>query len=151
VGQGQKYTLLEANIWGLLFYVCEIEQEIAADGNPRVKAKGIHLYALLGRFLVFLAHAHQIYAAMGYDGTLEMRVSLERMRGIPFLHSSFGGFMEEGPSSQLDDKISFALTVPSSRLQTNRDAITADLLRMLFFAVNLIMVNPRLCRGTPKV
>jgi hypothetical protein len=84
--------LLEANIWGLLFYVCEIEQEIAADGNPRVKAKGIHLYALLGRLLVFLAHAHQIYAAMGYDGTLEMRVSLERMRGIPFLHSSFGGF-----------------------------------------------------------
>jgi hypothetical protein len=44
--------------------------------------------------------------------------------------------MEEGPSSQLDDKISFALTVPSSRLQTNRDTITADLLRMLFFAVN---------------
>ena len=133
---GQTYTLLEANVWGLLFYVCEIELELSVGSNQTAKAKGIHLYALLGRLLVFLEHAHQSYGAMGYDGTLEMRVALERMRGIPFLYSSFGNFIDEGPSSQLDDKISFVLSFPSSRLQTNRDAIAADLLRVLFFAVN---------------
>jgi hypothetical protein len=69
---------------------------------------------------------------MGYDGTLEVRVTLERMRGTPLLHQGFG----PKPNSPLDDKIGFMLSFLSSRLRTDRDAVARDLLRMLFFAVN---------------
>jgi len=130
---GQTFSLLEANIWGLFFYVCEIEGEY---GDNNTKSRGIHLYAFLGRLLVFLEHVRQSYSAIGYEGTLEVRVVLERMRGTPFLYSSFAGFIDQGPSSQLDDKVSFVLSVPSSRLQTDRDTVSLDLLRILLFAVN---------------
>jgi hypothetical protein len=138
--QVHGHSLLEANIWGLFFYVCEIEEEYRENNT---KSRDIHLYAFLGRLLVFLKHAQESYRAIGYNGTLEVRVVLEKMRGTTFLYSPHSSFSEEGSNSQLDDTISFVLSVPSSSLQINPDAIAADILRILFFAVNLpLMVNP---------
>ena len=131
-GRG-RFSLLEANIWGLLFYACEIEQPANTEG--RGIPGTIHLHDFVGRLLVFLEHARQSYAIIGYDGTLEIRMVLERMRGKPFIHFP-EGFAMKGPESYLDDNISFDLSSPSLRLHTSRDAVAVDILRILLFAVN---------------
>ena len=95
----------------------------------------IHLHDFVGRLLVFLEHARQSHAIIGYDGTLEIRMVLERMRGKPFIHFP-EGFAMKGPESYLDDNISFDLSSPSLRLHTSRDAVAVDGLRILLFAVN---------------
>jgi hypothetical protein len=125
---GSNFSSVEANVWGLLYYVSEIERVYE-------KVTGIHLSSLLGHILVFLEHARQLYSILGYDGTIEVRLILERIRGKPFLYFPMN-IPEIGPSSRLDDSFGFDLLISSSRLKSQRDDVATDILRTLFFAMN---------------
>jgi hypothetical protein len=77
-------------------------------------------------------HFHEGSAGNAREFSLKSRIGEVR----PFLYYSFGNFVEKSPSSQLDDHINFSLSVPSSTLQTKRDTVATDILRILFFATN---------------
>jgi len=125
---GSNFSSLEANVWGMLYYASEIE-------HVYENVAGIHLSSLLGHILVFLEHARQLYSTLGYDGTIEVRLILERIRGKPFLYFPMN-IPESGPSSRLDDSFGFDLLVSSGRLKSQRDDVATDILRTLLFAMN---------------
>jgi len=120
--------LVEANVWGLVCYASEIE-------GVYEKVTGIHLRSLVGHILVFLEHARQLYSILGYDGTIEARLILERIRGKPFLYFPMN-IPEIGPSSRLDDSFGFDLLISSPRLTSQRDDVATDIIRTIFFAMN---------------
>ena len=75
-------SLLEANIWGLLFYAYELADQVQGTS-------GIHLYSLLGHILVSVEHARATYDRLGFEGNLLLRTRLDRIRGVRILsHSS---------------------------------------------------------------
>jgi hypothetical protein len=127
------FSSVEANVWGQLFYACEIEHLTGEDGR---QVSGIHLYAFLGHLLVFLEHARVIYRKIGYTGPLLVRTQLKSVRGKPFIYFPYGNTPEIGPASRIDDDISLDYELPASRLDAERDAVAGDLLRVLFFSLN---------------
>jgi hypothetical protein len=122
------FSLLEANVWGLLYYATEIE-EVANSQNQ------IHLVQLLGYVLVYLEHARIFYQKVGFNGTLQFFVRLERALRVP-LFSERLGFRETPPSSQFDDLVEFGADFTNETLQTARDAVATQLIRTILFALN---------------
>jgi hypothetical protein len=123
------FSLFELTVWGHLFYAYEIERE-SNDYS------GIHLSALVGHLLVFLEHGRKVYHVLGYDGLLEIRVSLKRIRGQHWVYFDAFGFGELGPASKLDDEVTIRLELPTNRLTADRDDVAADLLKSILFALN---------------
>lgn len=129
LGAGSGFSLIETNVWGQLYYALELERQ---EGD----SKGIHLHAFLGNFLAFLEYARQMYTRIGFNGSLQFLVRLERILHQPFLYSSRYGEIQENLASRLDDVVEFEETFSSEAFQTSRDIITSDLLRTIFFALN---------------
>lgn len=119
------FSMLELSTWGQVFFALEVEREDQARAGRR----GVYLVSLLGHLLCCLEHARVVHSALGYDGTLRVRLKMEHARGRPFL-------MENAPlrASRLDDTIEFALDAMSDRLRDDRDGIATDVIRRLFFA-----------------
>lgn len=120
------FSLMELSTWGQAYYAVEVEE--IQDGQ-----KVIPFHRLLGFLLTFLTHAQKFVAAIGYDGTLKIRLHLERILQRPF---SIPLPNSSELKSILDDELMFEMDVPSNRLQTARDDVAGELLRVLFTAVN---------------
>lgn len=126
------HSLLEANVWGLLFYAYDLLDRLYPDREP----SGIHLYSLLGHILVILEHAKIVYSKLGFEGTLLFRTTLDRIRGVPVLSPSYYNQLTPRGGSPLDDHVEFDTAATSGRLKIERDVIAVEILRSLMFALN---------------
>ncbi len=124
----RSLSLLDASIWGTLSYAVGIAEDSAG-------LRGVHTPQFLGDTLVLLQHAAQVVPALGLTGSIHVEVLLRGVRGIPWLHAS-DGYVEEGPHSELDDTVTFALTSTTDALTQSRDSLAMDVLRLVFFAIN---------------
>jgi hypothetical protein len=129
-------SLLEVNIWGLLFYAYDLLDKIPLRRGQTESRSGIDLYSLVGHVLVSLEHARTIYGEMGFDGNLIVRTRLDRIRGISLLSSDGWQGLVEDPASPLDESVEFDTVTTSATLRTQRDVLAADIIRTLMFALN---------------
>lgn len=74
LGGAYYFSMIEGDLWGKLYQALEIER--AKDDRNL-----IHLYSLLGFLLILLQYAGSFYRQLGYDGTLQIRLRLDRIRG----------------------------------------------------------------------
>jgi len=125
---GDRWSLLEANIWGMLSYATGI-------GEEREQYRGIHTPRFLGNILVFLEHAARIMRTLRLTTSIHVEVLLQGVRGVPWVHFP-SGFPQEGSHSELDDTVTFSLTTSTEVLTQSRDLLAMDLLRLVFFAMN---------------
>ncbi len=134
-----RMGMLEANIWGLLFYGAELEVEIGprqTGGLHTVSITGIHLYRVIGYLLVFAEHAKRMMLQFGYEGPLMVYVALDGILGIPWLYSQDGMGLYRGPSSELDEGFSFSLPATTDSLSKARDGLVRSLLQPILFGMN---------------
>ncbi len=89
----------------------------------------------MGHLLLFLKYSSKLYEHLGFDGTVEVRIRLERVRGKQWLYPA-GGFLEQRSASELDDDISFELDFSTGRLNAQLNSVAADLTRAILFALN---------------
>ena len=121
-------SLLEANIWGMLFYTAPI-------GERRSEYTGIHTNGFIGHMLVFVRHARSILQQLGYTGPLRIELALYDIRDIPWI-SFPSGFAETGSTCELDNTVAFTLTSTTDDLQQRSNGLASDMLRLVFFAIN---------------
>ena len=131
--------LIEANVWGVMFYGIELEIEIDSTktlGMIKEPISGIHLYRLVGYLLVFAEHAKQMIAKCGYEGSVTVQVALNGIRGVHWLYTQTGADASRGPRSELDDEFLFSLPSDTESLKHRRDAIVRDVLQLILFGMN---------------
>jgi Putative DNA-binding domain len=140
LGAAGDDSMLEASIWGMMFYCTKI----ADDSNP-AHIFGIHLYGFVGTTMLFLRHAEEMLQALGYSGLLHIQMTLDGMRGIEWLHGGPGIYRAQG--SKLDDRMEFSISVSREELQEKPDDVLKEILKYVFFSVNwpdLIDAEPKL-------
>ena len=123
-----RWSLLEANIWGMLRYAIGIEAGLEEYG-------GIHRAEFVGYVLVVLEHAARIMRELGLTTAIHVELLLQGVRGVPWVYFP-EGVAEHGPRSELDDTVSFTLTTTTDVLTMSRDGLAMDVLRLVFFAMN---------------
>ena len=123
---GSSFSMLEANVWGMLFYATEIEEK-------RKEYSGIHLNQFLGNLLVFIEHASLMLREFGYVGSLRVELMMNAVRGVPWIYFD-RGFPEVGRRSELDDAVWFSIAATSDDLIDKPDGIAMNVLRYIFFA-----------------
>ena len=133
-----RVMMIDANIWGLLFYGAELEIEFGPNQIRLVKEaiRGVHLYRFIGLLLVFTEHARQVISRLGYEGPLTVDVTLSGILGVQWLYSQDGMGMYQGPISELDDGFSFSLPTGTDVLQQRRDSIVRSMLQSILFGMN---------------
>ncbi len=125
---GSSFSLLEVNIWGLLFYATEIDGK--GENYP-----GVHLNRFLGQLLVFLKHAQSMVGRFGYIGPLFIEMNLEGICGAQWIFFEHNQ-AQSGPVSDLDENVSISISSTTEDLSTRFDGVARDLLRFVFFAMN---------------
>jgi hypothetical protein len=128
---GSHFSILEATVWGTLYYATEIEAESNAG-------RGIHLYGFVGHLLAFLKHAAITLSELGYRGPVLIELALTGVCGVPWVHGGWratpGVTITAG--SELDDDIRFAMETTTEAFRDNLDEAAKNLLRLTFFATN---------------
>ncbi len=124
---GSGFSMVEANIWGMLFFATEIEE--------RREFAGIHLNQFLGNLLAFVKYATQVLAQLRYAGSLHIDMQMDGIRGINWIYFPHG-FPDSGPCSVLDDVIHFSLEASTDELSAGPDSLAINILRLVFFATN---------------
>jgi hypothetical protein len=126
---GSSFSILEANVWGMLFYASEIE----LHDPPRYE--GIHVYHFAGQLEIFLRHAAKILQTIGYSGPLGVELTLKGIRDVPWVYAGEFNDARTGPTSILDDEASSSLDTSTHELNAAPDRLMADLMRFVFFSV----------------
>lgn len=126
---GRLLSIFEANIWGMVFYGTQVD----GDHNGQ---KGIHLHEFVGSVLVFIRQGQALLQILGYSGPVLIETTLASIRGVPWLHSVQGLWVNSKPGSGLDDDVTFSITTTTEELRERPDGIAMDLLRYVFFSVN---------------
>jgi hypothetical protein len=133
---GLDRSFLELNTWGLLFYGHNIYFDQSQQVNSSTAPRGIHLYSLIGHILVYLEHFRSIFQKIGFEGSLLIRVRLDKIRGISLLYSDGWNGLSANPASPLDDDFEFEMLTDSCRLLGDRDGLTVELIKVLLYALN---------------
>jgi hypothetical protein len=135
-GQG---SFFEANTWGLAYYTAPI-------GERRAEYTGIHANEFIGLLLVFMHHASLLVQRVGYTGPLHVELLMDGIRNVPWI-SFPHGFAETGPSSELDNTVTFNVDTTSDEIQSECDGLAGELLQLVFFAINW----PRVADNSEKL
>lgn len=131
------FSMLDATTWGHCYYAVELEQIRRTDeGEQRV----VRMVQLAGNLLTFLRHAGEYLEALGYDGSIDVTLKLERMRRRWFVMPERQNYIADPwyrhPSSVYDDAVMASLDTSSDTLLNSVDAVLAELLAIVGFAVN---------------
>jgi hypothetical protein len=121
-------SLLETNIWGMLAYATAIAEK-------REQYSGIHVSYFIGRLLAFLHYAAKIIREIGIYAPLHIMVSLREVRGVSWV-SFPDGFARYGPSSLIDNAVTFSVDTSAEQLLNVPDDAAKSILRRVFFALN---------------
>jgi hypothetical protein len=66
-----------------------------------------------------------------------MTMNMEAIRGVQWFYVQHGtNFGLKGPSSELDDDVTFSIDTNTDDLQHQRDRLVMDIARYVFFATN---------------
>jgi len=133
-GVAYRFSFLEITVWGHLFYAVEME-DVYADEKGKPQARGIHSHAIVGYLLVFFEHASSVLKTLGYDGPLVVRISMVRIRGIPFLWFPYNAPQEVG-AAPFDDTLTFEIGTSSTALTHDRDNVVGEIAKTIFLALN---------------
>lgn len=124
-------SILEANIWGMLFYSMQIDQK-------HHTYSGIHAYQVVGYLLVFIRHATKMLLTMGYSGPIVIETNFASILNVPWLHvGATDGVVSTSPGSELDDDFGFKISTTTEELTQKPDRILMDAIRSVFFSANL--------------
>jgi hypothetical protein len=129
LGASGDDSMLEASVWGMLFYCTKI----ADDLNP-AHTFGVHLYGFVGTTILFLRHAETMLQAVGYSGPLRIQMTLDGMRDAKWLYGGPGIYTAQG--STLDDQMEFSISVSREELQEKPDDVLKEILKYVFFSVD---------------
>ena len=121
------FSLLEANIWGQLFYAMEVERVEEEEHS-------IHLYSFLGHLQIYLHHAARFFGHFGFDGVLQLRVRMTGLRGVRFRYERMPDY--RNIASRFDDQVDVSVEVPASEFLEDHLEAAKELYRLIFFAVN---------------
>lgn len=126
-------TLVEANIWGMLFYTMRIIE------NSPGRVAGIHESRVSGAVSLFIRHAETMLRSMGYSGPIVLETSLFAIRNRQWFYRSELDPVALYPHSGavLDDEVQFKNDTSAEALMESPDRLAMDLLRTLMFAINL--------------
>jgi hypothetical protein len=128
-------SIVEANVWGLLFYGVQIEDDHYAGGQQNIR--GIHLNQFIGSILVFIYHAQEMIQGLGYSGPLLVETALTSLRNVQWLFSPGGNpWIETKAGSVLDDDVTFSIDTSSDELRERPDGVVMNILRYIFFSVD---------------
>jgi hypothetical protein len=129
-------SFLEANVWGMVFYVEGLDEEEYARN-----LSGILLSGFVGHLLIFLQHASELLRLIGLAGPILVEVSLHAIRNRKWVYArsiapGVGPVNTIKPASGLDD--AFGLSVPTTveNLREKLDDVAMELLRSIFFSIN---------------
>ncbi len=122
------FSILEFNIWGLMFYASEIQKQ-GDDYN------GIHLYQFLGNVCAFLKHAKLLMDDYDIMSDMSVQLQFDGVRGVPWIYAEYNSPIE-GPSSLLDDSICLKLDISASDVRDRVDGLAMDLLNNILFSMN---------------
>lgn len=128
------WSMIEANTWGLLSYSTSIGEELV--GEEFKGQRYVHLRQFCGYILVFLQHAAILMKRLKLAVTMHVEVRIWGVRSVPWLHFGYG-YPAQAPGSSLDDAITFSLTEAADRFFSSPEELAKDLLRLMFFAMNL--------------
>jgi hypothetical protein len=124
----EQLSMLEANIWGMLFYATKI------DENER-GTRSIHLYQFVGFVLLFVRHAAKVFGALGLTGPVEIHTTLASIRSVRWAYR-VGNQSAYHDGSPFDDEVAFLITTDTEALRTKPEEVAVELLRYLFLSVN---------------
>ncbi len=124
-------SMLEANVWGMLFYCAEI-----AEAHGREETWGIHLYSFVGHILMFLKHADQMLLGIGYSGPVRIDAGIKSMLESPWLYAQYGAFLASRPGSLVDEDVFFSITTTTEALHQRQHGVATDIFRTVFNSVN---------------
>src|SRR5258708_16871492 len=90
-------SLFEANIWGMVFYVTELDEK-----EYTRHLSGIHAYSFVGHLLLFLRHAIDLFKLTGLAGPILVDASFRAIRDpkLVYAGSIAEGFPSIGPTKQ---------------------------------------------------
>jgi hypothetical protein len=129
-------SLFEANIWGMLFYVTELDEK-----EYTKHLSGIHAYSFVGHLLLFLRHASDLFRLTGLNGPILVEASLQAIKDCKWVyaHSIAEGFPSQGATkliSGLDDAFGLSVSTTVENLREKPDDVAIELLRSIFFSLN---------------
>jgi hypothetical protein len=127
---GEGFSIFEANVWGMLFYCTRIDD----DHNGTL---GIHPYQVVGNVLLFIFYAEGMLRAMGYAGPVLIETTLASILGVAWLNIQRRTLFGNRQGSELDDGAAFSVTTTTEALREKPDGVAMDVLRFIFFSVNL--------------
>jgi len=122
-------SMFEVNVWGMLFYGTRIDE----DHNG---TSGIHIYQFVGYLLLFIQHAGKMLQMLGHSGPIFIETSLASILGTPWLYPTNRAWLSTVPGSELDDDVTFSITITSEELRERPDGVAMDVLRYILFSVN---------------
>lgn len=126
------FSILECNIWGLMFYASEIQEDfriVEEDVN------GIHIYSFLGHICVFLRHAKALMDAYDLMVPMDIELKFDGIRGVNWIYCQ-GPATIKGPSSELDDSVLIKFYVSAADIRDRTDGLVMDLLDNVLFSMN---------------
>jgi hypothetical protein len=136
-------SFLEVNLWGLLYYGLRIDRSeeylsngIQSNGDGGGN-RAIHLYQFIGYMLLLVHHSGKMLQRMGYSGPLHVEVALAPIRGVTWLRSNGFNALSPSAGSELDDSITFSLSLSSDELISMADRVAMENVKLILFAVNL--------------
>ncbi len=125
----RRTSILEANVWGLLFYATQVETQHGGH-------VGVHPYELAGCVLIFIRHACKMLETMGYSGPILVEAGLHSILDVPWLQSLHGTILFTRSGSVLDDQVAFSVSTSTEELVEKPDGVAVDVLRDLLFSVS---------------
>jgi len=129
-------SLLETNIWGMAFYVTELDEK-----EYTKHLSGIHAYSFVGHLLLFLRHATDLFRLTGLTGPILVEASLQAIRDCKWVYSKeiAEGFPSQGATkviSGLDDCFGLSVSTTVENLREKPDEVAIELIRSIFFSLN---------------
>jgi len=134
-------SLLEANVWGMIFYGVSLEERsypLAAYGTTLM---GIHLYEFVGRALIFLQHANELLKTTGLVGPILIQASMRSISQKQWIYAQppIPGMTPLGkikPPTSLDDDFTLSVATTVEYLREHSNEVATDILRSIFFSVD---------------
>lgn len=123
-------SIFEINVWGMLFYGVYMRTDQFHE------VSGIPIDRFIGSVLVFIVHAVKMFQALGYSGPILIDVTLRSILGVKWVQA-WRGFVQGIGGSELDDELTFQIDTTTDGLREKPDGVLIELLRRVFFAVNL--------------
>jgi len=132
------FSYLEASIYRSIFYAQEMGQvnkdpEKEKDASYKPDEVQVYMQWILSQLIFYMKYSEKFYRSIGYDGSLYIKLSLDKIRGRRFLIPiGYEGDVQLSP--MLDDNFSLIREIPSREFQRDILKIIKDIYRTICFS-----------------